>query len=96
MTRIAPWRDDGDDVEAFINLAGAEPPSVAPAAGSSNAPSGNRLRLLKLSVHRFAGLHVSGKTSEPPEIFEFAPEKPITLLEDANGSGKTSIANAII
>ncbi|QWK81534.1 AAA family ATPase [Ochrobactrum sp. BTU1] len=87
---------NGDDVEVLIDLVGSEPPSVAPAAGASNAPSGSRLRLLKLRAHRFAGLHVYGKASEPPEIFEFEPEKPITLLEGANGSGKTSIANAIV
>jgi hypothetical protein len=87
---------NGDDVEALIDLVGSEPPNVVPAAGASNAPSGNKLRLLKLRAHRFAGLHLYGKTSEPPEIFEFAPEKPITLFEGANGSGKTSIANAII
>jgi hypothetical protein len=87
---------NGDDVEALIDLVGSEPPSVTPAVGAGDSPSGSRLRLLKLRAHRFAGLHVYGKTSEPPDIFEFAPEKPTTLFEGPNGSGKTSIANAIV
>ena len=87
---------NGDDVEALIDLVGSEPPSVVTTGGASNAPSGSRLRLVKLRAHRFAGLHVYGKTSEPPDIFEFTPGKPITLFEGANGSGKTSIANAIV
>lgn len=66
---------NGDDVDALIDLVGSEPPSVTPAAGAGNSPSGSRLRLLKLRAHRFAGLHVYGKTSEPPDIFEFAPRK---------------------
>jgi hypothetical protein len=49
-----------------------------------------------LVPHRFAGLHAYGKATEVPADFIFEPEKPITLFEGWNGSGKTSLANAII
>ncbi|HEY6527540.1 MAG TPA: AAA family ATPase [Cellvibrionaceae bacterium] len=54
------------------------------------------LKLAKLTAHRFAGLHAYGSIDYPPEHFIFEPEKPITLFEGWNGSGKTSIANALI
>ena len=55
-----------------------------------------RLTLQKLEAHRFAGLHKFGTPSNPPDnyIHEFSPS--FTLFEGRNGSGKTSLANAII
>lgn len=55
-----------------------------------------RLTLKKLEAHRFAGLHKFGTPSASPAnyIHEFSPES--TLFEGRNGSGKTSIINAII
>ncbi len=55
-----------------------------------------RLTLRKLEAHRFAGLHKFGTPSDPPDnyIHEFSPG--FTLFEGRNGSGKTSLANAII
>jgi len=54
------------------------------------------LRLKKLEAHRFAGLHKFGTPNAAPEnyVHEFA--LPLTLFEGRNGSGKTSLLNAII
>lgn len=55
-----------------------------------------RLTLKKLEAHRFAGLHKFGTPSNPPDnyIHDFSPGS--TLFEGRNGSGKTSLVNAII
>src|SRR5260221_4370585 len=54
------------------------------------------LILTKVEAHRFGGLHAFSDKGHPPESFVFEPLKPITLLEGWNGSGKTSVVNAII
>jgi hypothetical protein len=55
-----------------------------------------RLTLKKLEAHRFAGLHKFGTPALPPHnyVHEFASS--VTLFEGRNGSGKTSLANAVI
>lgn len=54
------------------------------------------VRLKRLVAHRFGGLHVYGHPSNAPDEFIFEPKRDLTLFEGSNGSGKTSIANAII
>src|SRR6185437_2591641 len=54
------------------------------------------LRLKRLEAHRFAGLHRFGTPDRPPSDFVLELSSPIQLFEGANGSGKTSLANAII
>lgn len=54
------------------------------------------LRLGKIVAHRFAGLHAYGTIDDPGTDFVFEPERPITLFEGWNGSGKTSLLNAVI
>lgn len=44
----------------------------------------------------FAGLLRYGRVSDAPDAFIFTPTASVTLFEGANGSGKTSILNAII
>lgn len=51
---------------------------------------------MKVEARRFAGLHAYGRPNAPPTSFVFEPLKPVSLMEGVNGSGKTSIANAII
>lgn len=83
------------DCEAIIDCIDSEPPNIS--APVSIGEGGRKvLRLVKIVAHRFAGLHAYGVESEPPEDFEFVPEKNITLFEGWNGSGKTSLLNAVI
>ncbi len=55
-----------------------------------------KLTLRKLEAHRFAGLHKYGTPSTAPANFVYEFAAPLTLFEGRNGSGKTSLANAII
>jgi hypothetical protein len=83
------------DCEAMIDSIAASPPTM-PAPPASSAGTGKVLRLAKVVAHRFGRLHAYGEVADPPEDFVFMPDRPITLFEGWNGSGKTSIANAII
>ncbi len=84
------------DAEAVIDRIGTPPPTTEATANVGGTHTVKILRLVKVEAHRFAGLHAYGKPSAPPASFVFEPEKPVTLLEGVNGSGKTSIANAIV
>ncbi len=83
------------DCEALVDSI-APPPPQLPAPGAAGAAEIRRLKLVRLVAHRFAGLHAYGTATEAPADFVFEPDKPITLFEGWNGSGKTSLANAII
>lgn len=87
---------NASDTEAIINRIGSIPPVVAAHRERTILHSKLELRLVEVKAHRFAGLHVYGRANEPPEDFVFSIEKNVTLMEGANGSGKTSIANAIV
>jgi hypothetical protein len=84
------------DTDAIIDVIGTPPPIIEVEAEAGGAQATRLLRLVKVEAHRFAGLHAYGRPTMPPASFVFEPGKPVTLLEGVNGSGKTSIANAII
>lgn len=84
------------DTEAIIDMIGTPPPTIEASAEDGGSRASKTLRLVKVEAHRFAGLHAYGRPSAPPASFVFEPGKPVTLLEGVNGSGKTSIANAIV
>ncbi|MES3043993.1 ATP-binding protein [Sphingomonas faeni] len=84
------------DTDAIIDVIGTPPPTTEAEAEDGMARTNKLLRLVKVEAHRFAGLHAYGRPSAPPASFVFVPGKPVTLLEGVNGSGKTSIVNAII
>ena len=84
------------DTDAIINVIGTPPPIIEAESDPGNIHSVRLLRLVRVEAHRFAGLHAYGRANSPPDSFVFAPSKPVTLMEGVNGSGKTSIANAII
>ncbi|CAN7691763.1 AAA family ATPase [Rhizobium sp. LjRoot30] len=84
------------DTEAIIDLIGTPPPTVEAMVEAGGTHAIKVLRLVKVEAHRFAGLHAYGRPSAPPASFVFEPGKPVTLLEGVNGSGKTSVANAIV
>jgi hypothetical protein len=83
------------DAEATVDAAKAKlPPSTE---STPTAVQRKRsLTLVKVEAHRFGGLHAYSDGGRDPESFIFEPVKSITLLEGWNGSGKTSILNAII
>lgn len=84
-----------NDVEAIADASTQKPREISRAAAISVANK-LQLRLVKVEAHRFGGLHASTNAGKAPSTFVFAPAKPIMLLEGWNGSGKTSILNAVI
>lgn len=94
----AKWQGNlsAGDTEAVIDTIGTPPPVIAAAVDAVVRSPARALTLIRVEAHRFAGLHAYGRVTEPPASFVFEPGKPITLLEGVNGSGKTSIANALV
>ncbi|GGI31241.1 MULTISPECIES: hypothetical protein [Bradyrhizobium] len=66
------------DVEAIINVIGTEPPTLETAADDGQARTVKVLRLVKVVAHRFAGLHVYGRSTAPPDTFVFESGKTVT------------------
>jgi hypothetical protein len=83
------------DVEALVSSILSTPPSL-PIPELVRPQAGRKLRLFKVTAHRFGGLHAYGTAAEAPPDFEFWPDKPITVFEGWNGAGKTSLLNSII
>ena len=84
------------DADSIIDAMDAPRPTGEAELETGSAHVVRVLQLVKVEAHRFAGLHAYGRPSAPPATFVFEPGKPITLIEGVNGSGKTSIVNAII
>ena len=83
----------GEDLVHTILQAPPDLPALP--ARPANAKS-RRLRLKKLEAHRFAGLHKFGTPDVPPANYAHEFTSPLTLFEGRNGSGKTSLLNAIV
>jgi hypothetical protein len=83
------------DAEAIVEAASVEPPVLPAVAGAADATA-KRYTLVKVQAHRFAGLHLYGTQQQPPSDFIYEFHSPLTLFEGLNGSGKTSILNAVI
>ena len=82
-------------MEAITDAAQIEPQEI-PDKGGSTQGAKRLLTLVKVEAHRFGGLHGYNDHGQDPKTFVFEPTKPLTVLEGWNGSGKTSILNAII
>lgn len=83
----------GEELVDSIKLAPPEIPAVPARPANANQ---RRLTLVKLQAHRFAGLHKFGTPTAPPPDYACDFTAPLTLFEGLNGSGKTSLANAIL
>jgi hypothetical protein len=84
------------DVESIVDSIEIAPVPL-PALPGSSAGAQQRYHLVKIQAHRFAGLHILGSSAQPPADFVFEPKSSsLTLFEGLNGSGKTSLLNAII
>lgn len=83
------------DVNAIVDSLAVAPVDM-PNIVSTAVHSAKRYTLTKVQAHRFAGLHHPGTTTNVPADFSFEFKSPMTMFEGLNGSGKTSILNAII
>jgi hypothetical protein len=82
--------------EQLVNAILVSPPQLAALPARPANANNRRLTLVKLEAHRFAGLHKFGTPEAPPKNYIHEFVAPLTLFEGRNGSGKTSIENAII
>lgn len=83
----------GEDlVDAILQ----KPPELPTLAARPEQANSRRLRLKKLEAHRFAGLHKYGTPGAAPNSYIHEFTSSVTLFEGRNGSGKTSLLNAII
>ena len=82
--------------EDLVNSVLQKPPQLPAPPARSGQASNRRLRLKKLVAHRFAGLHKFGTPATPPHNYTHDFSSSLTLFEGRNGSGKTSLLNAII
>lgn len=83
------------DCDAIVDSLDTRPQVFsAPPFAAKAAPQ--RLKLVGLRAHRFAGLHRYGTAAVPPDIFVLEIHSDLTLLEGANGAGKTSVINAVV
>jgi AAA domain len=84
------------DAEDLVDTILQEPPELPALPARPENASHRRLRLKKLKAHRFAGLHKFGTLTAAPANYVHEFTLLLTLLEGRNGSGKTSLLNAII
>jgi hypothetical protein len=83
----------GEDLVDAILREPPELPAMSPRPANANS---RRLRLKKMVAHRFAGLHKFGTAGAAPDNYVHEFTSSLTLFEGRNGSGKTSLLNAII
>jgi AAA domain len=83
----------GEELVDTILLKPPELPALPARPANANS---RRLRLKKLEAHRFAGLHKFGTPDAAPESYTHVFPSSLTLFEGRNGSGKTSLLNAVI
>jgi hypothetical protein len=82
--------------EELVDAILQKPPELSMLPARPANASTRRLHLKKLEAHRFAGLHKFGTPDAAPENYVHEFTSPVTLFEGRNGSGKTSLLNAII
>jgi hypothetical protein len=82
--------------EELVDAILLKPPELPTLPARPANASTRRLRLKKLEAHRFAGLHKFGTPDAAPKNYVHEFTLPLTLFEGRNGSGKTSLLNAII
>ena len=83
------------DIEAIVGSMGKVPTSL-PVVRQAGSVTNKRYTLRKVTAHRFAGLHRAGVESKAPDDFVYEFHSDLTMFEGFNGSGKTSLLNAII
>lgn len=84
-----------EDVEALVDELDEVPPNMPRFKGPTQPGPKRVLHLRSARAHRFAGLQRYGTPGRPPPEFSCEFHQPLTLIEGANGSGKTSLLSAI-
>jgi len=84
-----------EDVEALADQLDIAPPELPVVASAEESGKQHRVHLKSMRAHRFAGIHWYGTPEQPPNDFDFEFQKPLTLIEGMNGSGKTSLLSCI-
>lgn len=82
--------------EEIVGAVLKDPPNVAALPARPANANSRRLILKRMTAHRFAGLHKFGTPDAAPDVYTHDFTEPLTVLEGRNGSGKTSIENAVI
>ena len=82
--------------EDLVDAVLQDPPELQGLSARPANANSRRLRLKKLEAHRFAGLHKFGTPGAAPDNYIRKFPSSLTLFEGSNGSGKTSLLNAII
>jgi len=82
--------------EDLVNSILKPTPKLAALPSRPANANSRRLKLSRMEVHRFGGLQKFGTPTDAPENYIHDFSSPIVLFEGRNGSGKTSLANAII
>jgi len=82
--------------EDLVDATLREPPQLSALPARPANANNRRLQLKKMEAHRFAGLHKFGTPDAAPENYVHEFCSSLTLFEGRNGSGKTSLLNAII
>ncbi len=82
--------------DAIVDAVGARQAAAVQAAPAGRADPNRRLRLAKVEAGHFGGLHAHSHGPGRPGSFVFVPARDVTVLEGPNGSGKTSILNAVV
>jgi energy-coupling factor transporter ATP-binding protein EcfA2 len=85
-----------EDVKNIVEYLKIQPPNIPAAQTKTQKKEVSRIHLKKIRAHRFAGIHKYGDEHDCPEDFEHEFQKQITLIHGENGSGKTSLVNAIV
>jgi len=85
-----------EDIKKIVEHLKIQPPEIAVKQTKKSKKEVSRIHLKKIRAHRFAGIHKYGDENNCPENFEYEFQKPLTLIQGDNGSGKTSLVNAIV
>jgi hypothetical protein len=85
------------DIESIVDASRKNPPNLKSLViNSSPGRHQRRLRLAKIEAHQFGGLHAAPSSTGTSPNFIFEPRELVTLFEGWNGSGKTSLLNAVV
>jgi AAA domain-containing protein len=95
--RSAKWDKNvqKDDIDSIVNAAIANVPFASPQVPPEAAKPIRHLHISSVRAHRFAGLHAYHSDLNEPDDFYLELDKPLISIQGRNGTGKTSLINAI-